>query len=82
MVIDETIHLSFAGTTRTESYRYVMNRTSMQMLDNAGSYAFGNPDSLIQGKGDYRSTRLSRRCTPCSAPSASRPRLCRSLCCR
>lgn len=54
VVIDETIHLSFAGTTRTELYRYVMNRTSMQLLTSAGSYAFANPTSLIQAKGDYR----------------------------
>ena len=54
VVIDETIHLSFAGTTRTELYRYVMNRTSMQLLENAGSYAFDNPSNLIQAKGDYR----------------------------
>ncbi|HUC03824.1 MAG TPA: porin PorA family protein [Acidimicrobiales bacterium] len=53
-VIDETIHLTFAGQTQVETYQYVMNRRSMQLLDDPDTIAFGRTGSPMSTDGSYR----------------------------
>lgn len=53
-VVDETIHMTFAGSTRTETYQYVMNRRSMQLLTSPRSYAFGAAANRMSPNGSYR----------------------------
>lgn len=54
VVVDETINMTFAGTTRTEAYQYVMNRRSMQLLDSSQSFAFGKSSNTMSPAGSYR----------------------------
>lgn len=53
-VVDETIRMTFAGSTRTETYRYVMDRRTMALLSSPQSYAFGTPADRMAPQGSYR----------------------------
>ncbi|HET9077767.1 MAG TPA: porin PorA family protein [Acidimicrobiales bacterium] len=53
-VIDETTAITFAGTTRTETYQYVMDRRNMRLIDSPQAYAFGNPANVMATGDSYR----------------------------
>lgn len=54
-VIDETIATTFAGSTRTEIYQYVMDRRTMQLRNSQSSYAFDDRlDVMTPIGGSYR----------------------------
>lgn len=53
-VVDETVKLRFAGTTQSETYRYVMDRRSMQLLSSPASYALGSTANQMATDGTYR----------------------------
>ena len=53
-VVDESIAMTFGGTTRTETYRYVMDRRTMTLESSAGSYAFGSPANPMPAAGTFR----------------------------
>jgi hypothetical protein len=54
-VIDEVIATTFAGSTRTETYQYVMDRRTMELRNSRLSYAFGNRlDVMTSIGGSYR----------------------------
>ncbi len=53
-VIDENVSIAAGSTTSTESYRYVMNRRSMRVLDDPRSFAFGKPTATMHPNGAYR----------------------------
>lgn len=53
-VVEETDALNFAGSTRTETYQYYMNRRTMRLVGGSKSYAFGNPAEPILADGTYR----------------------------
>lgn len=53
-VIDETVKLRFAGTTQSDTYRYVMDRRSMQLVTSPDSYALGNKANRMAPAGSYR----------------------------
>lgn len=54
--VAEAVKLQFAGLTKTETYQYVMDRRSMQLLNAPGSYAFGTPADRMTPAGSYRIT--------------------------
>lgn len=75
-VIDETIAITFAGSTRTETYQYVMNRRTMQLVDSPASFAFGNPADSMKPGASYRinlplSTESNRTYTAWAPETAS-----------
>ncbi len=53
-VIDEDVSITAGSTTSKESYRYVMNRRSMQLLDDPRSFAFGKTTAPMHPGGAYR----------------------------
>lgn len=54
-VIVETVHIKAGSTTSVEKYQYVMDRRSMQFLDDRREFAFGNPRALMKhATGAYR----------------------------
>jgi Porin PorA len=53
-VVKETDAISFAGTTRTETYQYYMDRKAMHLENGSQSFAFGNPANVMQPNGSYR----------------------------
>ena len=53
-VIDETIATTFAGSTRTENYQYVMDRRSMKLVDSLKSFAFGQTGNAMTPSGALR----------------------------
>jgi hypothetical protein len=53
-VIDETIAATFAGSTRTETYQYVMDRRNMQLLNSPESFAFGDKHATMAVSGSFR----------------------------
>ncbi len=54
--VAEAVNLHFAGVTKSETYQYVMDRRSMQLLNEPGSYAFGTPAERMTPAGSYRIT--------------------------
>lgn len=53
-VVDETVKLRFAGTTQTDTYRYVMDRRSMQLVTSPESYALGDKTARMTPAGMFR----------------------------
>lgn len=53
-VVDETTALTFAGSTQTTTYRYLMDRRTMKTLDSPQSYALGNRSFTMTPGGTYR----------------------------
>jgi len=53
-VIDETVTVKTGGTTNVESYQYVIDRRSMQMVSDPRQYAFGDPKATMHAAGAYR----------------------------
>jgi hypothetical protein len=53
-VVDETITIKAGSTTNVETYQYVMDRRSMQLVDDPREYAFGNKNATMHGAGGYR----------------------------
>jgi Porin PorA len=53
-VVDETITVRAGAATTVETYQYVMDRRSMQLVDDPRSYAFGNPKATMHPAGGYR----------------------------
>ncbi len=59
-VIDETVTITTAATTTTrattnvETYQYVIDRRSMQMVSDPRQYAFGDPKATMHAAGAYR----------------------------
>lgn len=53
-VVAEILHLTFAGSTRTETYQYYMNRRTMQLVNGTSSYAFGGAADAMAPGGSYR----------------------------
>jgi len=55
-VIDETVTIKTGGTTNVETYQYVIDRRSMQMVSDPRQYAFGNPKAVMDAAGAFRVT--------------------------
>lgn len=53
-IVEESIRVSFSGTTNGQTYRYVMDRKSMQLVNNPKSYAFGSSTNLMTPSDGYR----------------------------
>lgn len=53
-VVEESIRVSFGGTTNVQTYRYVMDRKSMKLLNNSKSFAFGSGTNLMTPSNGYR----------------------------
>ena len=53
-VVDETITITAGSTKTVEQYQYVMDRRSMQLVDDPRAYAFGNAKAVMRGAGAYR----------------------------
>ncbi|HEY5012165.1 MAG TPA: porin PorA family protein, partial [Acidimicrobiia bacterium] len=53
-VVDETITIKAGSTTTVEDYQYVMDRRTMQLVDDPREYAFGDPKALMSAAGSYR----------------------------
>ena len=53
-VIDETVTITTGGTTNVETYQYVIDRRSMQMVSDPRQYAFGDPKAIMHAAGAYR----------------------------
>ena len=53
-VIDETVTITTGGTTNVETYQYVIDRRSMQMVSDPRQYAFGDPKATMHAVGAYR----------------------------
>lgn len=53
-VINETDAITFAGTTRTETYQFVMDRRSMKLISGPQTFAFNNAASVMSTNGSYR----------------------------
>lgn len=53
-VIDETVTVKTGGTTNVETYQYVINRRTMQMVSDPRMFAFGDPKAVIHAVGAYR----------------------------
>ncbi len=53
-VIDETVTITTGGTTNVETYQYVIDRRSMQMVSDPRQYAFGDPKATMHAAGAYR----------------------------
>ncbi len=53
-VIDETVTITTGGTTNIETYQYVIDRRSMQMVSDPRQYAFGDPKAIMHAAGAYR----------------------------
>jgi hypothetical protein len=53
-VVRETVTVNTGGTTTVETYQYVLDRRSMQLVDDPRMYAFGNPKNRMHGAGSYR----------------------------
>ena len=52
-VIDETVTIQTGSSTSVENYQYVMDRRSMELVDDPRQYAFGDPTPHA-GAGTYR----------------------------
>jgi len=53
-VVQETVTVKTAGTTSVERYQYVLDRRSMQLVDDPRMYAFGDPKNRMHAAGSYR----------------------------
>ncbi|MGZ7087749.1 MAG: porin PorA family protein, partial [Ilumatobacteraceae bacterium] len=53
-VIDETVTVKTGGTTTVETYQYVIDRRSMQMVSDPRQYAFGDPKAIMHAARSYR----------------------------
>ena len=53
-MIDETVTVEPGGTTNVETYQYVIDRRSMQMVSDPRQYAFGDPKATMHAAGAYR----------------------------
>jgi hypothetical protein len=53
-VIDEIVTIKTGGTTNVETYQYVINRRTMQMVSDPRQFAFGDPKAVMHAAGSYR----------------------------
>jgi hypothetical protein len=53
-VIGETVTVKTGGATTVETYQYVINRRTMQMMSDPGQYAFGESTAVMHATGAYR----------------------------
>ena len=53
-MIDEIVTVKTGGTTNVETYQYVIDRRSMQMVADPRQYAFGDPKAVMHAAGAYR----------------------------
>ncbi len=53
-LVDETVTVKAGSVTTVETYQYVMDRRSMQVVNDPRSYAFGDPKATMHPAGAYR----------------------------
>jgi hypothetical protein len=53
-VTNETVTVKTGGTTTVETYQYVVDRRSMQMVSDPRQIAFGDPSATMNAAGAYR----------------------------
>lgn len=52
--VEETVKLTFGETTSVQTYRYVLDRRTMALVNSPNSYALGSPANRMSPSGGYR----------------------------